>query len=56
MPKTYGYVMNDQVRNLVHSLMTVDPPRRARRIRALLELSVFFFATLSLVTALALTA
>jgi hypothetical protein len=47
--------MNDQVRNLVPTLMATEPPRRTRRLRALLELGVFFLATLSFVTALALT-
>lgn len=50
------YVMNDQVRDLVPALMTVEPRGRARRLRALLELGVFLLATLSFITALALTA
>ena len=53
---SHCYVMNDQVRNLVPSLMTAKPPKRARPLRTLLELSVFFLATLSLITALALVA
>lgn len=50
------YVMSDQVRDLVPTLMAVEPGRRVRRLRAVLELSVFFLATLSFLTALALTA
>jgi hypothetical protein len=47
--------MSDQVRDLVPNLMTPRPSPRARRLRALLELGVFFLATLAFVTALALT-
>ena len=53
---SHSYVMNDQVRNLVPSLMMAKSPKRAQRLRTVLELSVFFLATLSLITALTLVA
>lgn len=50
------YIMRDQVRGLVPSLLRKDPRDRLNRLRAWLQLTVFGLATLSYIAALSLTA
>ena len=50
------YIMRDQVRGLIPSLIRKDPRDRMKRLRAWLQLTVFGLATLSYIAALSLTA
>jgi len=51
-----SYIMYDQVNDLVPSLMTPVRKKRNERIRTLLEVAVFLFATVSYLAALTLAA
>ena len=50
------YIMRDQVRGLVPSLIKKDPHDRLHRLRSWLQLAVFALATVSYLVALSLTA
>ena len=50
------YIMRDQVRGLIPSLIKKDPRDRMNRLRTWLQLMVFALATLSYIAALSLTA
>lgn len=55
MPRKH-YIMRDQVRDLVPSLMSSPKPGTVARIREWLQIGVFGLAVLSYITALSLSA